>query len=547
MKFILILLVAIFIFSNFILAEENSFNTDELVIKFKSENRLESYFFNNYRIKDFDLLNKKYDVLKIDLTGNRKLNNTYLLKFSQPILKVNRDKVISTYMETGLFEYVEPNYIGRGSGVMGELETFPNEPLFSRQYGLYNDGTFTNSTAVVDADTDMELAWDIEKGDSSIIVAVLDAGLRLNHPEFQGRLWNNKLEIVNGKDDDGNGYIDDIYGWNFAYEDNNPTDDQGHGTNVTGIIGANPDNGIGYAGVDWRCKIMVGKILNNQNSGSYLWFAEGIYYAVDNGARVINMSVGGSGNSKALEDAVNYAYENGVIIVACMMNENNIVTYYPAGYKNTIAVGSTDPNDERSSPFPWRATSGSNYGQHIDVVAPGNYIYGLSYNSDNNYNTYWSGTSQATPLVAGICSLLLSQDPDRNPDEIRAILRETAEDRVGRSNEDTPGFDIYHGYGRVNAYRALTYSKSEVENKTNQAEISIYPNPTNHFIKIETEVLIEKIRIYDMLGQEMRLSTNQTSNSPYKIDISHLQQGLYIINCFNNKNNIIFSKSFIKE
>ena len=207
MKFILILLVSIFIFSDFILAEENSFNTDELVIKFKSENRLESYFFNNYRIKDFDLLNKKYDVLKIDLTGNRKLNNTYLLKFSQPILKDNRDKVISTYMETGLFEYVEPNYIGRGSGVMGELETFPNEPLFSRQYGLYNDGTFKNSTAVVDADTDMELAWDIEKGDSSIIVAVLDAGLRLNHPEFQGRLWNNKLEIVNGKDDDGNGYI----------------------------------------------------------------------------------------------------------------------------------------------------------------------------------------------------------------------------------------------------------------------------------------------------------------------------------------------------
>ena len=189
---------------------------------------------------------------------------------------------------------------------------------------------------------------------------------------------------------------------------------------------------------------MIGKILDENNSGYYSWWTDAIYYAVDNGAKVINMSVGGSGFSSSMKDAIDYAYNNGVTVVACMMNENNNTTFYPAGYQNTIAVGATNPNDERSAPFFWSTTSGSNYGNHIDVVAPGNYIYGLNYQSDTNYNSYWGGTSQAAPLVTGLSSLLLAQDADKTPDDIRSIIRNTAEDQVGNVSEDISGFDIYY-------------------------------------------------------------------------------------------------------
>ena len=234
-----------------------------------------------------------------------------------------------------------------------ELQSIPNDTYFSRQYGLYNDGTFSLSSATNDADIDMDLGWDIEQGDQSIIVAVLDSGIKLDHPEFSGRLWTNPNETLNGIDDDNNGYIDDINGWDFANNDNTPTDDHGHGTNVTGIIGANSNNNLGYSGVDRNCKLMIGKILDENNSGYYSWWTDGIYYAVDNGAKVINMSVGGSGFSSSMKDAIDYAYNNGVTVIACMMNENNNTTFYPAGYQNTIAVGATNPNDERSAPFFW--------------------------------------------------------------------------------------------------------------------------------------------------------------------------------------------------
>ncbi|TNE33749.1 T9SS type A sorting domain-containing protein, partial [bacterium] len=491
-----------------------------------------------------DSLNYNYGVNSIELVGNRELRSTYVLTFNE---SQNIPVLVKEYMQTGLFEYVEPNYIGYGGGQTEVQSTFPNEPLFPRQYGLYNDGTFPNSPAKPDADIDMELAWDIEKGDSSIIVAVLDAGAKLDHPEFAGRMWRNKKETINGIDDDNNGLIDDVQGWDYANNDNDPTDDHGHGTNVSGIIVANPDNGIGYAGVDWKCKLMVCKILNNKNSGSFVWFANAIYYAVDNGARVINMSVGGASMSQTLKDAVDYAYSKGVIIVACMMNENNSVTYYPAGFDHTIAVGSTNPNDERSNPFFWSPNSGSNYGNHIDVVAPGNYIYGLSYSSNTNYNSYWGGTSQATPLVTGLCALLLAQNPNRTPDEVRSIIRETAEDQVGKSSEDTPGFDIYYGYGRINAYKALKYSISTVENDLSSGRSIAFPNPTKSILHIECELNIHSLKIIDLLGN-IKLEKRDLENLSLKeLDISDLRNGIYLLQLYDAKNQLVHSEKIIKE
>jgi thermitase len=522
-------------------------NKNRLIVKFKSSIGVEYSIpksdkkFNHEKL---DHINKKNKVQSIILSGNKKKKDTYILNFDS---NQDIDHLIKQYNNSNLFEYVEPDFIGVGGGKKAALQDTPNDTYFSRQFGLYNDGTFSQSPATNDADIDMELGWDIEQGDESIIVAILDTGIKLEHPEFNGRLWINSNETINGIDDDNNGYIDDINGWDFANNDNNPTDDYGHGTNVTGIIGANSNNNLGYSGVDHNCKLMIGKILDQNNSGYYSWWTDAIYYAVDNGAKIINMSVGGSGYSSSMKDAIDYAYNNGVTVVACMMNENNNTTFYPAGYQNTIAVGSTNPNDERSTPFFWSPTSGSNYGNHIDVVAPGNYIYGLDYQSNTNYNSYWGGTSQATPLVAGISSLLLAQDPNRTPDDIRSILRNTAEDQVGNASEDIVGYDNYYGYGRVNAYQALLQSSLSTDEFANTINLSIFPNPISNFVTISSKTAFKSILIRNILSTEIFRIENSYNLNSLKLDFTNFETGVYIVSILSIDGDLIVSKKIIKK
>jgi thermitase len=537
------------LFSNLILAQgSGNYTQNQLIIKFKAD---ADYDLKNCLLKQkfrnsvLDALNREYQVEKIKIIGNKKIGDTYILIFKED---QNIEQLIRVYENTFLFEYVEPNYIGTGGGKKASFQTSQDDTYFSRQYGLYNDGTFSLSPAMDDADIDMELAWEIEQGDPSIIVAVLDAGLRMGHPEFAGRIWNNSLEMNDGTDGDDNGFIDDIEGWDFANDDNDPTDDHGHGTNVTGIIGANANNNLGYAGVDWNCKLMVCKILDQNGSGLYSWWTDAIYYAVDNGAKVINMSVGGSGFSNSMQEAVDYAYNGGVTIVACMMNENNQVSYYPAKYQNTIAVGATDASDIRAAPFFWSSESGSNYGAHIDVVAPGNYIYGLSYSSNTNYNSYWGGTSQATPLVTGLSALLLSQDPGRTPDDIRAILRDTAEDQVGDTLEDVEGFDVYYGYGRVNAHQALLESVlSNNQSYGDDSQVSIFPNPSSDYLYVQCEIAFDEISIVNLAGAVLYRKEILSRSELLKIDISDLPKGLYIVSVSEKDTKMIVAKKVVKN
>jgi len=321
--------------------------------------------------------------------GKKSPLHIYCIHLSQ-IQDLNQ--VINAYMQSGLFRYVEPDYLGTTQGFKAGDSIMPNDTKFNLQWSLYNDGSFWAGPATVDADVDMTEAWIVEQGDTSIIVGIIDSGCKLDHPDLNGRIWINYAEIPgNGIDDDGNTYVDDWRGWDFANNDNNPTDDYGHGTNVTGIIGCNGNNNLGFAGVDWNCKLMILKGIDNNNWGYYSWWIEAVNYAVNNGVKVLNMSLGGSDPSQALNDAVNNAIQNGVTVVASMMNTNNTIAYIPASIPGVIAVGSTDPDDSRSNPFFWSGTSGSCFGSHISVVAPGNYIYGLSYNSNTNYNTYWGG------------------------------------------------------------------------------------------------------------------------------------------------------------
>jgi subtilisin family serine protease len=403
------------------------------------------------------------------------MDHIYVLHFATP---VDVPTVAATYAAQASVVYAEPDYVGHsGRGAQQQptlspnpaLERFPSDTHFARQWGLFNDGTNPSSpvgaSGTADADIDAELAWNITTGSSSIVVAVLDSGLKWDHPDIDSRVWRNGDEIAaNGVDDDGNGYVDDVRGWDFANDDNDPMDDEGHGTNVAGIIGAESNNGRGYAGVDWHARIMPLKNLDDSGYGLYSWWAASIRYAADNGADVINMSEGGSASSPMLRTAIDYAHAAGCIVVAAAGNDNGRGLDYPAAYPNTIAVGATDTDDSRANPFFWGG--GSNYGSSLDVVAPGNYVYGLSHSGNNQYNTYWGGTSQAVPHVSGLATLLLAQDPSRSFNQVRDIIRNTADDRVGPESEDTPGFDIYYGYGRINALRALRASQAPTATPT---------------------------------------------------------------------------------
>jgi len=531
MKKIVLVFFSILV-SSFLLAQENTkLISNELIIKFKADKKPNSD--EVLRVQKFgdsyiNVLNKNNNIKSIKLTGNKKQGDTYVLSFD---LKKPIEEFIESYLETGLFEYVEPNFVGYGHG----FPITPNDSNFNNQWSHHNDGTFSLSNSTIDADIDTDFAWDITQGSSTLIVAVLDSGLKLDHPEFSGRIWVNSTEVQNGNDTDSNNYIDDINGWDFANDDNNPTDDHGHGTNVTGIALASGNNNIGYAGMNWNSKIMTCKILDSNNSGFYSWWAEAIYYAVDNGASVINLSAGGNGASVLLEDAVNYAHNNNVAVVVSSGNQNSSIQY-PAKYANAFAIGSTDSDDTRSVPFFWNATSGSNFGPELDFVAPGNYIYGLSHTSNTNYNTYWGGTSQAAPHVAGLVSLLLSVNSNLTVSEIRAILEQSSEDQVGDS-EDTIGWDQYYGHGRINAFQALTNSTLSVNNlEEADNKIFIYPNPTDSEISISTinDNVLSKIDIHDINGKMLKTFRINDKTSQ-NVNISAFSSGVYFVTIQSNR------------
>ena len=309
--------------------------------------------------------------------------------------------------------YAELDHVGWGAGM-------PDDLRFDEQWGLHNVG---QDGGAPDADVDAPEAWEITTGSSDTILAIIDTGADLDHPDLAGQL---------------------VSGYDFVNWDPTPQDDHGHGTHVSGIAAAATDNGLGVAGVCPACRVMPLKALNSSNWGYYSWWAQGIEYAVDNGADVINMSMGGTSASQTLYNAVVYATNAGVPVVAAMMNDGDDTAYYPALYAETIAVGSTDRFDTRSD-F-------SCFGDHIDLVAPGSAI--LSTLWDDTY-AVWSGTSMATPHVVGTLGLVRTLRPDDSIETLRRLLRSTAEDQVGPPAEDAPGWDEHFGAGRLNADRAV--------------------------------------------------------------------------------------------
>ncbi|AKG22385.1 S8 family serine peptidase [Calothrix sp. 336/3] len=267
-----------------------------------------------------------------------------------------------------------------------------------------------------------------------VVVAVLDTGVDRNHTDLKQNIWTNSKEIAgNGIDDDGNGYVDDSYGWNFDSNNNNTLDVDGHGTHVSGTI-AGANNGTGVTGVAHGAKIMPVKVLDDNGSGSYSAIAKGIYYAVDNGANVINLSLGSSYPNSELEKAIQYASSKNVVVVMAAGNSGGSAPVYPARYAKNygIAVGAVDQGGNLAS-FSNRA--GSNQLEY--VTAPGVNVYSTL--PGNKYGSY-SGTSMATPHVAGVVALMLSANPNLTEAQVRDILASTSGNST--QGKSTTGWDI---------------------------------------------------------------------------------------------------------
>ncbi|HOM72503.1 MAG TPA: S8 family peptidase, partial [Armatimonadota bacterium] len=364
------------------------------------------------------------------------------------------EKVIERYQKHPAVEYAGPNHTLRIAAV------FPDDPVFYYgdefwgvpQWGLYNDvGTPGADIHAVDA-------WEITTGSPDVLIAVIDTGIVPDHPDLADKIWTNPGEIPdNGIDDDNNGYVDDVNGWNFIDNDNFPLDDHyiTHGTMVAGIAAAAGNNMEGIAGVAWGCPILPCKVIASNGYGLEDDAARAVVYAVDLGAKVINMSLSGD-HTPALEAAIDYAWSKGCLCVCASGNENRSTPTYPASYTNALAVGASNEFDQRCTALDWGA-GGSNYGSYLDVVAPGSYIVscgyflydlGLAYEP---YDTQ-SGTSAAAPFVSGVAALIWSIHPEWTNAMVKHHIEHTADDITDYG----VGFDIHTGWGRVNAYRALS-------------------------------------------------------------------------------------------
>lgn len=330
----------------------------------------------------------------------------------------------------------------------------PSDPAFHKQWGADNN-SFNPGT--IDSDINLPETWFLETGSSDITLAIIDSGVDELHPEFAGRMYSKPAEVgINGVDEDNNGFTDDYSGWDFVEGDNFTNDENGHGTSVAGVAAANGDNNLGIAGVDWNCKILDVRVLNANGSGSFANVSAGIYYAVNEGADVINLSLGGTNSSSVITNAIDYALQNNVLVIAAMGNDGVGTPFYPASIDGVFSVGATNYFDERCDPFKLTNNGGSNYGSHIDVVAPGDYIIALNKDDYTDFSDYSAGTSLAAPFVSGLATLLMAHYPESSATDIATRIRISADDQVGKPTEDISGFDIYYGYGRVNAYEAVS-------------------------------------------------------------------------------------------
>ncbi len=420
------------------------------------------------------------------------------------------DEVIRVLRSRPEVLIAEPNYIFR-------IQQRPNDPEYEKLWGLANFGQKDgdNQVGVPGIDMNMERAWEITTGSRDVIVAVIDTGVNYRHPDLAANMWVNEAELNGepGVDDDGNGYIDDIYGYNFVKNNGDPMDDNGHGTHCAGTIGAEGNNGIGVAGVAWKVRIMALKFLDAAGGGTLDNAIRALDYATKSNAMILSNSWGGSINSELLEKAVYATRDAGKLFVAAAGNNgmnNDKANSVPANYNsdNIISVAAID-NRGMLARF-------SNYGAtKVHIAAPGVGVYSTY---KNGYLSL-SGTSMATPHVSGLAALLLAQNPTWTYKEVKERILNSARPLAQLRGRIATG-------GIADAYYALTgqtpppdpndptdwenrvpYSLSTDHPYANDMDVTYtitIPGAKRlavHFSRFETEAGYDKVEFLDPEGK----------------------------------------------
>lgn len=358
----------------------------------------------------------------------------------------------------------------KDSGHAGPSPAAPNDPYYSSKGSMrkgLEDQWALRAIGLLPMSDPKSVWHKIKSGGSPVVVAVIDSGLDYNHEDFpKEHIWVNRAEIPNGKDDDQNGFVDDIWGWNFLDKNNRPYDDNGHGTMVAGIIAAGLNNGTGIAGVVPDVRIMPLKVMDFGGGLHSFEMVEAVHYAVRMGAKVINLSTSGKTGTKREQEAVDYARKHGVVVVAAAGNMGeDVEEYYPAALDGVICVAATSWDDMQPT-F-------SNFGDNVDLAAPGVEILSLrARGTDTNMSTavgqgykqgmaivgkdkkyyYGSGTSLAAPFVTAAAAILIGQNPKLTPEQVERILVYSARD------VQMPGWDSASGNGCLDLKSALETS-----------------------------------------------------------------------------------------
>ncbi|CAH1196301.1 hypothetical protein PAECIP111892_02206 [Paenibacillus auburnensis] len=381
----------------------------DITVKTGHDNENASHFYENeivVRFKNGHPTAGQLQTIAADIRCKepRKLGYAYIFRSD----KMTYFQLKTYFTKKWSPEYTEPHYMYLTNDAVdenaGAKVITPNDLLFS---------TYQWNLPAIET----EQGWNLSKGSKEVIVAVVDTGVQASHPDLQGQLLTGYNAITNGS---------------------TPDDDVGHGTHVAGIIGALTNNEEGVAGISWYNKILPVKALDNSGAGTTYSVAEGIIWAADNGAKVINLSLGNYADSQFLHDAIKYAYDRDVVIVSASGNDNTERPGYPAAYEEVLAVAATNSTGERAS-F-------SNYGEYIDVAAPGESI--ASTYPDNQYAAL-SGTSMASPHVAALAGLVRSLNPALTNKEVMELMTANAVD-LGEA-----GHDKYYGWGQVDIYKTL--------------------------------------------------------------------------------------------